>query len=190
MIYGNENEIIDHFKFSYQLCVLIFFALTMYFCFGDIKDTKNLQAFVVIGRFVSLGLMVFSTVFYLGKDGLQNAPVFDWKNQLPSLANVFGNTVFTFIYQPAVPGIILPVRPQSKVSSMFIVANWIAAVLLFIEAQLAWMAFSGLSNSCDAPQPVFPCAVAPLFNENFLNIPVVGQICVFYPMLNVATATV
>lgn len=73
---------------------------------------------------------------------------------------------------------------------MFLASNIIAALLLFMEAQLAWTAFSGLTNLCDAPEPVFPCAVAPLFNENFLNIPVVGQICVFYPMLNVATVTV
>ena len=73
---------------------------------------------------------------------------------------------------------------------MFLYANTTAAVLLFAEAMLAWLAFSNLTNLCEAVNPEFPCAVAPLFNENFLNIPVVGQICIFYPMLNVSTVSV
>jgi hypothetical protein len=42
---------------------------------------------------------------------------------------------------------------------MFLIANFFGAVLLFIEAQLAWYAFSGLTNQCDAEPAVFPCAV-------------------------------
>lgn len=73
---------------------------------------------------------------------------------------------------------------------MFLIANIVGALLLFAEAQLAWTAFSGLPNKCDSEPAIFPCAVAPLFNENFQNIPVIGQICVFYPMLNVAAVPV
>lgn len=73
---------------------------------------------------------------------------------------------------------------------MFLRANIVGAILLFAEAQLAWYAFGGLPNQCSDANPVFPCAISPLFNENFQNIPVVGQICQFYPMLNVAAVPV
>jgi len=86
---------------------------------------------------------------------------------LPFLATVFGNTVFVFIYHHSIPGIIYPIRPQKSIKNMFLIANFTGAVLLFIEGQLAWFAFSGLSNSCDAGDVEFPCAVSPLFNENF-----------------------
>jgi hypothetical protein len=78
----------------------------MYFSFGDIRDTKNLQTFVVIMRFVVIAMMISSTVFYIGKDGAQHTPVFDWTTHSTAFATAFGNTVFTFVYQPAVPGII------------------------------------------------------------------------------------
>lgn len=109
---------------------------------------------------------------------------------MKSLSTVFGNTVFIFIYHHSVPGIIYPIRPQSKVRNMFWIANIVGAVLLILEVQLAWFAFSGLTNPCDADPAVFPCAIAPLFNENFQAIPVIGQITVFYPMLNTAAVPV
>ena len=49
--------------------------------------------------------------------------------------------------------------------------------MLFIEAQLAWCAFNGLANSCEATPVVFPCAVDPKgFNYNFVGIPVMGAL--------------
>ena len=68
---------------------------------------------------------------------------------------------------------------------MFITANVVASILLFSEGFLAYLAFSGLSNSCTpdklpdgtVPETEFPCEVAELFNENFMGIPVLGQIC-------------
>ena len=74
---------------------------------------------------------------------------------------------------------------------MFLIANIIGAVALTLEAQLAFMAFSGLPNECDAPGgTVFPCRVDKLFNENFQAIPVIGPICQFYPMLNVSAVPI
>jgi len=59
---------------------------------------------------------------------------------------------------------------------MFLISNFFGAVMLFIEAQLAWYAFSGLTNSCEDVPTVFPCAVDPRgFNQNFAGIPVMGS---------------
>jgi hypothetical protein len=52
---------------------------------------------------------------------------------------------------------------------------------------LAYLAFSGRKNKCSDG---YPCAIQGLFNENFLDIPFIGQVCNFYPMLNVSSVPV
>lgn len=103
--------------------------------------------------------MYGGTIYYWADDGTQRAPLINFKEQLKHLSTVFGNTVFVFIYHHSVPGIIYPVRPQSAVPRMFLIANFFGAIMLFIEAQLAWYALSGLTNTCEAVPAVFPCAV-------------------------------
>ena len=58
-----------------------------------------------------MAMMMIGTIYYLIKDGVQASPVWDWKTQSKSLATVFGNTVFVFIYHHSIPGIVYPIRP-------------------------------------------------------------------------------
>ena len=166
--------------------------LCLTFSFGDIENSKALQIFSAIARIVTLLMMYYGTVYYLVTDGVQqHEPVWDWKEQSKSLATVFGNTVFVFIYHHSVPGIIYPVRPQKKLNTMFLIANIVGAASLWLEGHLAYMAFSGLSNECDDPKgTVYPCRTDVLFNENFQAIPIIGPICQFYPMLNVSAVPI
>lgn len=53
---------------------------------------------------------------------------------------------------------------------------------------MAFLAFSGIDHDCS--NGVYPCKVSKLFNENFVNIPFIGQVCNFYPMLNVSSVPV
>ncbi len=63
--------------------------------------------------------------------------------------------------------------------------------MLFIQAQLTWCAFSGLTNSCEATPVVLPCAVHPKgFNYSFAGIPLMGALVYFYPILNVAAVPI
>jgi len=83
---------------------------------------------------------------------------------------------------------------------MFLYSHLIGATLLGLEGMsknglfdfclgmLAYLAFSGLKNDCKSNK--FPCKIANLFNENFVNIPFIGQVCNFYPMLNVSSVPV
>jgi len=74
---------------------------------------------------------------------------------------------------------------------MFLYSNIIGACFLLTESWLAYFAFASLPNSCDDPNNVeFPCRVSGLYNENFLKLPVIGQICNFYPMLNIAAVPI
>lgn len=75
---------------------------------------------------------------------------------------------------------------------MMLISHIVAFFLLGILGVLAFLAFSGYTNPCtdDAGNPDYPCAVQPLFNENFLGIPFVGPFVNFYPMLNVAAVPI
>lgn len=61
---------------------------------------------------------------------------------------------------------------------------------MLAEAWLAYFAFGNLTNKCDDPEATFPCAVSGLYNENFIKLPVIGQIANFYPMLNIAAVPI
>ena len=70
---------------------------------------------------------------------------------------------------------------------MFLISHALGATLLGLEGVLGFLAFSGLTNECSTG---YPCKVQPLFNENFLGIPFIGQFCNFYPMLNVSAVPI
>lgn len=129
-----------------------------------------------------------ATSFYLITNGVHAAPVFNFKEQLSHIANVFGGTVFVFIFHHSISGIVYPIRPQTDIRPMFMWSHIIGATLLAVEGLLAYLAFSGLPNKCS--DKVFPCQIEDLFNKNFVNIPIVGPLCNFYPMLNVSSVPV
>lgn len=139
---------------------MVFAVLCCAFSFGDIENSKYLQIFSAFMRIFVLILMYIGCLIYLKRDGVTAAPVWDWENQSKSLATVFGNTVFVFIYHHSIPGIMYPVRPQQAVGRMFLTANVVASILLFAEGMLAFLVFSGLDNSCDpkhGEKAHFPC---------------------------------
>mmetsp|Transcript_972 Transcript_972/g.1737 ORF Transcript_972/g.1737 Transcript_972/m.1737 type:complete len:217 (+) Transcript_972:1030-1680(+) len=81
---------------------------------------------------------------------------------------------------------------------MFLYSNIIGSIFLATEAMLAYFAFASLDSLCveDKNDPSsksrvkFPCKVSDLYNENFLDLPGIGQICNFYPMLNIAAVPI
>lgn len=185
----------------YYIGILIFGSLSIYFSFGNIENAKTLQMVTTILRFVVTILMCIGSIYYIEESGVHEAPVFDVKNQIKYLAQVFGNTTFVFIYHHSISGIIYPVRPQASTKKMFLYSNIIGATFLVVEATLAFFAFSSLGNFCDKPSDwedekqgtfiaKFPCQVSGLYNKNFLGLPGIGQICNFYPMMNIAAVPI
>lgn len=169
LAYGNAGKLEEEFSGVYPISILIFGTLCIVFSFGDIENSKTLQIVSAYARVIVLGLMYIGTLYYLGSDGTAIAPVWDWEVQKDSLATVFGNTVFVFIYHHSIPGIIYPIRPQQAVGKMFLSANIVASILLFAEGLLAFLTFSALPNSCTPAigKAEYPCQVSELFNENF-----------------------
>lgn len=125
------------------------------------------------------------TIFYLSKDGVQSAPVFDGPSIAKNLATTFGNTVFVFIFHHSISGIVYPIRPQSQIKPMFLTSHIIGTALLGLEGKLfyfikicyiglmAFLAFSGIDHECGHGN-TYPCRISKLFNENFVNIPFIG----------------
>jgi hypothetical protein len=102
---------------------------------------------------------------------------------------VFGGTVFVFVFHHSISGIVYPIRPQKDIRPMFFWSHVIGAIALSIEGTLAYLAFSGYTVPCSVTGGA-PCRIEDLFNKNFVNIPVVGPLCNFYPMLNVSSVPV
>ena len=55
---------------------------------------------------------------------------------------------------------------------MFLTSHIIGTLLLGLEGLMAFIAFSGIDHECGKGS--YPCKVAKLFNENFVNIPFIG----------------
>ena len=182
----------------YYLGIIIFAFFSIYFSFGNIENAKTLQVVTMILRFAVTGLMIIGSLIYIGRDGTSMTPVFDMKNQIYYFAKVFGNTTFVFIYHHSISGIVYPIRPQKDVKRMFMWSNIMGALFLGTEALLAFLAFSGRTSLCvpieGDPSSVdrvsFPCGISDLYNENFLRLKGIGQICNFYPLLNIAAVPI
>ena len=111
IIYDSEGALYDKDPWVYYVAIAIFGGLSIGFSFGDIENSKVLQIVVTSIRIVVIICMYGGTIYYWVDDGTQKAKTINWSEQMPHLATVFGNTVFTFIYHHSIPGIIYPVRP-------------------------------------------------------------------------------
>ena len=95
----------------YYLGIIIFGSFSLLFSFGNIENSKMLQIITGACRFIVIIFMYGGTIYYLGVDGIQAAPVFDIGEQLTHIANAFGGTVFVFIFHHSISGIVYPIRP-------------------------------------------------------------------------------
>lgn len=61
----------------YYLGIIIFGSLSLVFSFGNIENSKMLQIVTGACRFIVIIFMYGGTIYYLGIDGVQAAPVFN-----------------------------------------------------------------------------------------------------------------
>ncbi len=64
----------------YYLCILVFGFFSIYFSFGNIENSKTLQVVTMFLRFFVTILMCSGTIYSLGKNGMHQSPIFDFKN--------------------------------------------------------------------------------------------------------------
>lgn len=95
----------------YYLGILIFGVFSLFFSFGNIENSKGLQLFTGAFRLVVIICLYSATSYYLVTNGVHASPVFNLGEQLTHIANVFGGTVFVFIFHHSISGIVFPIRP-------------------------------------------------------------------------------
>jgi len=113
----------------------VFGSLSLVFSFGNIENSKVLQIVTGCMRFITIIFLYGSTIYYLGKDGVQAAPAFDSSKVMANIATVFGNTVFFFVFHHSISGVVTPIRPQANIKPMFLTSHILGAVLLAIEGR-------------------------------------------------------
>ena len=91
--------------------IIIFGTLSLIFSFGNIENAKILQIVTGVMRFITIIFLYGSTIYYLGADGVNAAPVIDGPKILQNIATVFGNTVFIFVFHHSISGVVTPIRP-------------------------------------------------------------------------------
>jgi hypothetical protein len=112
MIYSDADQWKKEFIFDpYYLGIFIFGFLSLFFSFGNIENSKGLQLFTGVFRLVVIACLYSSTIYYLITNGVHTTPIFDVKEQMSHIANVFGGTVFVFIFHHSISGIVYPIRP-------------------------------------------------------------------------------
>lgn len=162
----------------YYLGLFLFCLFSCMFSFGDIENSKVIQIVSVWLRYIIAFLLMTGSIIYMAKFGVAPGKVIDWDSQLPYIADVFGNTVFAFIFHHSTAGIVVPMRPQTNIRKMVIQSHIIGVLFLGIEGILAWMAFGKYKDydktKTPCPKGFQDCVIANLYNENFLEIPFIG----------------
>lgn len=82
--------------YYFGLFAFVFFSCA--FSFGNIDNSKMVQIVSLYLRFFTTALLIIGSIIIMARHGINTGPVFDFKMQLPFLANVFGNTTFAFIF--------------------------------------------------------------------------------------------
>ena len=170
-IYGNTDTLKEKlFIDPYYLGIIIFGVLSTFFSLGNIENSKGIQMVSTVLRFISIILLIGTSIFVMFKYGVANPAKLDFLN-FDEISGLFGGTVFVFICHYSISGIVYPIRPQKKVKPMIITAFMLSSTVLLIEGFCAALAF-GHHTSQDPN--VFPGAIKPLYNENFLSVPGIG----------------
>lgn len=136
-LYHNPNEWSNLWPTfdPYYLGIIIFATLSLMFSFGNIENSKTLQIVTSVCRFVVIVFLYSGSIYYLAADGVDAAPVFNFSEQITHIANVFGGTVFVFIFHHSISGIVYPIRPQTQIKPMFLYSHIIGAALLGMEGK-------------------------------------------------------
>jgi len=181
-IYENKSALKHHMPFDpYGLMILAFALPTFFFSVKNVQDSKLLQAVIAVSRIATIICLLIGSMYALGEYG----PVPDDDIRVfkfSAFPELFGNVIFAFMYHHSVPGILTPIRPSRKVYPMLFGATTLTAAVFILESMLAVFAFGGRQGNCDH----FPCAIQPLYNENYLAIQGLNFIVNFYPVLNLA----
>lgn len=182
---GSRDKFNHDFHF-YYVCIIIFAAISIVFSLGNIENSRLLQVITMYLRFFTTFLMIIGSLISIFKFGI-TMELDDIIPDMTHASNLFANSVFVFVAHHSIAGIVKPVRPQVSVYNILFYSFTVGSAILVVESALAALAFTNVNNpDCDK----FPCDIQDLYNENFTAVPFIGQVCNFYPALNVAAVPI
>lgn len=113
LIYKDECGWYDDWKAfdPYYLGLIVFASLSIFFSFGDLENAKTLQVVSFYLRFIVTFVMIIGSIIVMANHGFHPGPLWDIKAQVETLPDVFGNTLFAFIFHFTLSGIIYSMRP-------------------------------------------------------------------------------
>eukprot|EP00826_Nyctotherus_ovalis_P046873 TRINITY_DN5335_c0_g1_i15.p1 TRINITY_DN5335_c0_g1~~TRINITY_DN5335_c0_g1_i15.p1 ORF type:complete len:385 (+),score=54.48 TRINITY_DN5335_c0_g1_i15:156-1310(+) len=165
----------------YYVAVIVFALVCTTFALGNIEGSKVLQIFIVVLRFLMIYWMILGSIYSIARYGMADmskVKLFDVSN----IGYVMTNVIFTTFIHHSVPGMVYPLRPQTKLKNTFINSYVFHAIILLLHCILGVFAFGDRTNECNQ----FPCKVKDIFNLTFMSLPVVGPTVQFFPALAIA----
>lgn len=157
-IFGAQDELKEKMPFDpYYIGLFVFGFFSVLFSLGNLEEYKVVQMVSTFLRFLSIILMVGTSIVVLFIHGIayDSAKDIEWFN-FDEIGDVFGNTIFVFICHYSISGMIYPVRPQRKIKTMFQSAYIIGSSSLIIEGLFATLAFGSHGAKTSPDKNVFP----------------------------------
>ena len=170
----------------YYITVACYYVLILNISQRNIEDLKKFTLIIMFARIIIICLLFGSMIYIINTYGISDfseSPKFDFSKS----ALMFGNTLFYFMIQHSIPGIIEGFTPQKNLLKLLFLSFSFSLILFYFYGIVSFLAF-GKYTSCNLDQ--FPSAISAYFNLNFLGLKVVGDIINYYPVFNIITGSI
>lgn len=131
-------DILDEYSFWLGL----FFLSGAAFSFKSIENTKALQFFIIVARFISIVAMIIGAIYIMIKYGVQSpVPKDGGVFNISNFADIFSNSLFALMFHHSLPGIAKEVKNTTDTSFFIKAAFLISGSTLFVIPITACFAF-------------------------------------------------
>lgn len=176
-----------HVGMIYYIVLGCYYILILMISQRNIKELQKFTSVIMAARMTVILLIFCSCIYILTEYGateFSTIPKFNFKN----ITLMIGNTLFYFMIQHSVPGIIEGVKPQKNLMKLLFLSFVIAFVVFYAYGIVTTLTFGKYTN-CDLDNQ-FPSAIMNYFNLNFLHFNAIGYIINYYPLFNIITGSI
>lgn len=173
-------------NYAYHIIVGIFFVIVISLALNNIKHLKKFSMFIMIMRFLVIGLIIGSCIYTMAKYGVADfskVKPFNFDN----ITVMIGNSLFVFMSHHSIPGMVENFSPQKNLMKLLIIGYFCSFLFLVLYGYLSILAFGKKGYPCNYEE-IFPAAIQSTFSSNLIKVPVIGFIINYYPILNVITS--
>lgn len=183
-VFKNKKD--QSLSYVYYIVIITYYAFILLISQKNIEDLKKLSFIVMTARIIVILLLFASMILTIVKYGVRSfpdSPKFNFSNS----ALMLGNTLFYFMIQHSIPGIVEGFKPQKNLIKLLFYSFICSFMLFYIYGLFSFISF-GHYKTCDFD--VFPSAINAYFNLNFLYLNIIGDIINYYPLFNIITGSI